>query len=280
MFEGDKIQNIDLDVVESFGKEWKSFDQSILSSKNLLIEFDKYFSIFPWEKLPEYSVGFDAGCGSGRWAQFIAPKVTKLHCIDPSDAIDVAKKNLNQFDNCIFHRNGVSDIPLLDGSMDFGYSLGVLHHIPNTQKGLIDCVAKLKKGAPFLVYLYYAFDNQPVWYKWIWKLSDLVRRMVYRLPHKIKLIICSLIALFVYYPMARSAKIIDKLGYSIHSWPLSDYRNQSFYSLRTDALDRFGTKLEKRFTKLEVEEMMIKSGLGEIRFSNHPPFYCAVGIKK
>jgi 2-polyprenyl-3-methyl-5-hydroxy-6-metoxy-1,4-benzoquinol methylase len=44
--------------------------------------------------------------------------------------------------------------------MDFGYSLGVLHHIPDAQKALSDCVKKLKLGAPFLVYLYYSFDNR------------------------------------------------------------------------------------------------------------------------
>ena len=32
------------------------------------------------------------GCGSGRWAQFVAPRVKKLFCIDPSEAINVAKK--------------------------------------------------------------------------------------------------------------------------------------------------------------------------------------------
>ena len=63
-----KIQNVDLDVIEHFGKEWRSFDQSTLSNENLIVEFDKYFSIFPWESLPEDSVGFDAGCGSGRCA--------------------------------------------------------------------------------------------------------------------------------------------------------------------------------------------------------------------
>jgi len=279
MYEANKIQNIDKDVVDHFGKEWKSFDQSSISNESLITEFNKYFDIFPWEILPEQSVGFDAGCGSGRWAQFVAPKVSKLHCVDPSEAIEVARKKLRKFDNCIFYQSGVSALPFSDESMDFGYSLGVLHHIPDTQQGLNDCIVKLKKGAPFLLYLYYAFDNQPAWYKWIWKLSDLVRHIVYRLPYKLKLLVSSLIAMFIYYPLARSSKIIEKLGVSVHSWPLSDYRNQPFYSLRTDALDRFGTKLERRFTKKEIEEMMIKAGLGTIEFSNHAPFYCAVGIK-
>ena len=38
------------------------------------------------------------GCGSGRWAQFVAPRVKQLICIDPSEAINVAKKNLDKFD--------------------------------------------------------------------------------------------------------------------------------------------------------------------------------------
>ena len=50
--------------------------------------------------------------------------------------------------------------------------------------------------------------------------------------------------------------------------------------MRTDALDRFGTKLELRYTRNEIEEMMISAGLIEIIFSNSTPYWCAVGIKK
>lgn len=50
--------------------------------------------MFPWHILPNNSEGFDMGCGSGRWARFIAPRVAILNCIDPSDSIEVAiKKN-------------------------------------------------------------------------------------------------------------------------------------------------------------------------------------------
>ena len=42
---------------------------------------------------------------------------------------------------------------LKDNSQDFGYCLGVLHHIPDTYLGLEKCVLKLKKGAPFY-YIY------------------------------------------------------------------------------------------------------------------------------
>jgi SAM-dependent methyltransferase len=171
-------------------------------------------------------------------------------------------------------------MPFLDNSMDFGYALGVLHHVPDTQQGINDCVRKLKPGAPFLVYLYYAFDNQPVWFRRLWKISDVGRQFISRFPHRVKYVLSQLIAVFVYFPLARTANGLEKIGVSVHSWPLSTYRNRSFYSMRTDALDRFGTKLEKRFTRQEIMAMMENAGLSCVQFSLRTPFWCAVGIKK
>ena len=53
----------------------------------------------------------------------------------------------------------------------------------------------------------------------------------------------------------------------------------SFYTMRTDALDRFGTKLEQRFSKSEIENILKSKGLKKITFSNKAPFWCVVGYK-
>jgi ubiquinone/menaquinone biosynthesis C-methylase UbiE len=272
--------NIDSKTVEGFGDEWSRFDQSELSSEELTAMFDSYFGIFPWNGLPGDAVGFDLGCGSGRWARHVAPRVGKLHLIDPSDAIEVAKRNLTDQANCEFHRASVDEIPLADGSCDFGYSLGVLHHIPDTEAGLRQCVRKLKRGAPFLLYLYYRFDNRPAWFRAIWKASDVGRQVVSRLPHSVRFAASQLIAVAVYFPLARTARIVEKLGVNPRLMPLSQYRQNSFYTMRTDALDRFGTRLEKRFTKNEIHSLMENCGLADINFSDRAPFWCAVGFKK
>ena len=91
-------ENVNHAVVEDFGSEWEQFDQSAMSDEEREYYFDRYFSIFPWKKLPPDSLGFDAGCGSGRWALLVAPRVGHLHCVDPSIAINVAQKNLQEFD--------------------------------------------------------------------------------------------------------------------------------------------------------------------------------------
>ena len=47
--------------------------------------------------------------------------------------------------------------------------------------------------------------------------------------------------------------------------------------MRTDALDRFGTRLEQRFSRPEIEAMMIAAGLGEIVFRDDIPDWVACG---
>ena len=134
--------------------------------------------------MPPNAVGIDVGCGSGRWAQLVAPRVGHLHVLDASAAaLEVARENLQGLANISFHHATIDAIPLPDRSLDFAYSLGVLHHIPDTARGIGDIGRKLKPGAPFLVYLYYAFENRPAWFRAIWRASDGMRRIVSRLPH-------------------------------------------------------------------------------------------------
>src|SRR5690348_2193160 len=94
-------QNVDRATIEGFGREWRHYDQSALAESEAQRIFDEYFGLFDFTELGE---GFDLGCGSGRWARLVAPRVKKLHCIDPSDAIDVARQTLASLPNVEFHR--------------------------------------------------------------------------------------------------------------------------------------------------------------------------------
>ena len=153
--------NVDAATVVSFGDEWSHFDQSALSKAELARAFSVYFKIFPWDALPDDAEGFDMGCGSGRWVQFVAPRVGTLNCIDASaEALSVAPRTLADHDNIRFFHATANAAPLPKASQDFGYSVGVLHHIPDTEAALQACVDLLKPGAPLLVYLYYRFDGR------------------------------------------------------------------------------------------------------------------------
>ena len=268
-------------VVKDFGNEWKRFDQSIVKKSELKNIFDQYFNIFPLKELNKNLIGFDLGCGSGRWAKFIAPKVKKLNCIEPSvEAISVAKKNLINFKNINYINSEVNKKILIKNSQDFGYCLGVLHHIPDTLNGIKVCSMMLKKNAPFLIYLYYKFDNRNFLFKSLWKISDFLRFLICFLPFNIKKLFTDFLALLIYYPLAKLSYVIDKFGIKTSSIPLSFYKNKSFYTMRTDSLDRFGTKLEKRFTKSEIENLLSMAGFKDIKFSEKTPFWVATCRKK
>ncbi len=271
--------NLDTKTVDSFGDEWTRFDQQGMTEEEARKVFSEYFAVFPWSALPDDSEGFDMGCGTGRWARWMAPRVGLLHCIDPSDAIDVARTLLAGQKNVRFHRASVDAGCLPMGSQDFGYSLGVLHHVPDTAAAIVSCVGYLKPGAPLLLYLYYAFDNRPWWFRWLWRISDVGRTVICRLPSGLKHAVTDVIAAMVYWPLSRISGLLERAQLRVDGWPLAYYRHHSFYTLRTDARDRFGTPLEQRFTRCQIQDMMQAAGLVNVRFSERAPFWCAVGIK-
>ena len=274
------VGNIDHKTVDGFGEEWAAFDQTELSAEEQRRIFEDYFSVFPFADLPADAEGFDLGCGSGRWADLMAGRVATLHCIDPSEkALAVAQRKLKDRHNVTFHHAGVDEIPFADSSQDFGYSLGVLHHIPDTEAALRSCVAKLKPGSPFLVYLYYSFDNKPFWFRSVWKVSDQIRKVVARLPFGARKGTTTALAAAVYWPLTRVALLGEKLGANVDNLPLAPYRHYSFYTMRTDALDRFGTRLEQRFSRTDIETMMARCGLTDIVFRDGVPYWVACGRK-
>ena len=273
--------NFDQKTIDDFGDEWNLFQQNKLSGKELFNIYKNYFSIFPWNQINKSSIGADIGCGTGRWAYYVAPEIKTLYCVDPSSkALNIAKSNLNSNDNCVFLKEHVGNLSLQNDSLDFAYSLGVLHHIPDTFKALKECVKKLKKGAPFLVYLYYNFENKSFFLKFIWKLSNILRKIISSIPFKIKKLITDFLALIIYLPLARLSLLFSKLNINPSFIPLSFYKDKSFYTMRTDSLDRFGTKIEQRFSKNEIHEMMTASNLTRIIFLEREPFWVAVGFKK
>ncbi len=179
-----KDKNVDNSVVSDFGVEWSRFQQNDNISDELYHIFrTQYFKIFPWDSLPESAVGADVGCGSGRWGKYVAERVGHLHFVDASEkALEVARTNLGERKNVDFHLATVDALPFDDNALDFIYSLGVLHHVPDTAAAIKSLVQKAKPGAPILLYLYYAFDNRPLWYRLIWRVSGVFLKLISRMP--------------------------------------------------------------------------------------------------
>ena len=270
-------KNLDKEVVETFGEEWLKFND--FSDKDILVAGDEYFDIINENVINKGSYILDIGCGTGRWSKYLSTKVGFVEAIDPSDAVFAANKLLENIKNIRITKASVDNIPFDDETFDFAMSIGVLHHIPDTQQAMKDAVKKVKIGGYFYCYLYYNLENRGLIFKNIFAISTKIRNKVSKMNSTSKKILCDLIAIFFYMPFIVIARIFNffNLKKISNKIPLNDYSNKSFFIIRNDALDRFGTTLEQRFSKKQVIEMMENSGLKEIIVSNGTPFYHAIG---
>jgi SAM-dependent methyltransferase len=274
-----KDENMDPETVQSFGDEWLQFNK--FSDEEIRVVGSQYFDIVP-ESIYAGKYVLDVGCGTGRWSKFLNNKANAIEAIDPSEAVVSAASLLQNNDNVRISQASAGDIPFPDNTFDFALSLGVLHHIPDTQRAMQKCVAKLKPGGHFLVYLYYSFDNRGVFYKSLFHLSSLVRHVVSSFPSPLKRFVCDLLAFSLYLPFIAIGKTVDMMGFG--EWtkyiPLSYYMGKSMNIIRNDARDRFGTPLEKRFSRDEIYQMMSDCGLTDIVFSEKMPCWHALGKKQ
>ena len=272
-------KNLDNSTVASFGNEWEAFSEFDDEEINFIAK--DYFDIVRDEDI-ENKIVLDAGCGSGRWTKYIVNKAKHVELVDPSEAIFVAAKLLKKFSNVSINHASIDQLPFKDEYFDFIMSLGVIHHIPNMELALTHLTSKLKKDGKILLYIYYNLENRSLIYKTIFFLSSFFRFFISKLPFIPKKLICEIIAILIYYPLSKISKLILKLGFKNISKkiPLEYYKDKSIMIMRNDALDRFGTPLEQRFSKNYIEEILKKNNYKDIIFSDNQPYYHVIATKR
>ena len=284
MSQNRKDENLDQGVIDSFGHEWATFDYGETETSEALdAQFMAYCAPIDLNQFnPKTSVAADFGAGSGRWASRLTPYFSLVYALEPSDgASTVLKKKFSDEAKIVVLQEtvGANSIPL--ASLDLAMSLGVLHHIPDTGLAIKDVSRRIKPGGVFLCYLYYSLENKPTFYKLIFKAVDGVRRVISVLPQRIKQLVTSAIAALIYWPLARFSKVLNKLGVNTSNIPLHHYADMPFVMLANDALDRFGTSLEQRFSKAEITEMLRVADfdIATLKFSDKEPFW-TFSVKK
>ena len=107
-----------------------------------------------------------------------------------------------------------------------------------------------------------------------------LRYIISRLPFSLKFFISQVIALFIYFPLATFCKLLNNFNIKTENFPMNQYQDLSLYVMRTDALDRFGTRIEKRFSRKQIQKILEESNFENIKFSEDAPYWCCVGYKK
>lgn len=273
--------NIDIETVESFGEEWSAFHT--FNECEIFNAGDNYFDIVPAGVLNKSAQVLDVGCGTGRWSYYIADKVNFVECIDPSKAVGAAARLLKNKTNIRISQASVDNIPFADNTFDFVFSLGVLHHVPDTKEAVKKCVEKVKHNGYILLYLYYSLENRGVAFRTLFHLSNSIRWGISKLPCKLKIAVCNMLAILFYLPFVALTKLLLLAGVSekkVSKVPLSWYADKSFHIIRNDSLDRFGTPLEQRFSKQQIVDMLEYADCTNIVFADNAPFWRVIAQKK
>ena len=274
-------KNIYDKTIEDFGEEWNLYNYSNHDTETEKI-FKDYFDVFPWDKDKNAGLNcLDLGCGTGRWSKILSRHVKQILLMDPSSkALNIAKQNLSGIKNVNFLNSKFEDAEFKNENFDFVFSLGVLHHMDNTLDQLKKINKILNSEGFVLIYLYYRFDNKSFLFKLIFKIADLMRKLICNFPFRIKKIISIFIATIIYWPLTIIYKFLNKFGIKTSHLPLAYYTDKSFYIMKTDSLDRFGTKVENRFLKSEIKDLLEKSGFNKIIFSDKKPYWHVIAYKK
>jgi SAM-dependent methyltransferase len=254
------------DIQHTFGAEWTAHPDILDEHRR---EFAAYFDLVDLDGLRDARVA-DLGCGSGRWASFVAPHCRTLVAVDFSDAIFVTRRNLASHPSTIFVLGDVLDLPFRDDAFDFAYCLGVLHHLP------VDALDACRRLAPLtpdlLVYLYYALDNRPAHFRALLGAVTAVRRVLAGVrDERARAALTWALALTVYLPLALVWRVADRFGAG-NAVPLGDtYGRSTVKRMRQDVYDRFFTGIEQRFSRQQIRTLT--DTFADVEISDGLPYW-------
>ena len=169
----------------SFGFQWNHFAKSQLDSANGTTRSRDTFlekTGFALEELRGKRI-LDAGCGMGRFAEIVAAAGAEVHAVDLSAAVDAAHDNLDGRGNITFYQADILNLPFAEGTFDYIYSIGVLHHTPNTRRAFQRLAPLLRPGGRIAIWVYSTKLRLMIG-------SEIIRPLTSRLPKPLLLELC------------------------------------------------------------------------------------------
>jgi SAM-dependent methyltransferase len=164
---------------DAFGLQWKRYRQTQLDSytKTTITRDRLRRCMGPdlWDSLPGMQV-LEAGCGAGRFTEWLLAQGAIVTSIDLSDACEANAVNFPPNDRHRIAQADIMRLPFSERQYDVVLCLGVLQHTPDTEKAISRLWEQVKPGG-FLVIDHYTFSLS-----WCTKSAILLRPILKRLP--------------------------------------------------------------------------------------------------
>lgn len=260
----DRALSAQFETAKSFGYEWQAFSEMLPDYES---NFRWYFERFKLEDFAGKRV-LDAGCGTGRHTFYMAQSgAREVVAMDFSQAIEVAAHNNRRNENTHFIQADIYHPPFPPETFDFVYSLGVLHHLPEPEKGFRTLLPLLRANEFINVFLYWNLEGEAAWRRGLLEIVTQVRRVTTKMPHALlqKLSWAVAAGFQVAFVLPSRALAALPLTRSLADYvPLGHYRKYSFRMLYTDQFDRFSAPLENRYSRAEVAAWFERAGIKDV----------------
>jgi ubiquinone/menaquinone biosynthesis C-methylase UbiE len=246
-------------TADSFAYEWERFGV-------MRDEWAKNFADYMRPHTPQSLAGksvLDVGTGSGRHSFHAAQAGAQVVAVDLGASIDVARRNLPA--SVLTVQADAEALPFEPGSFDLVMSIGVLHHLPDTERALRSIARYAKPGGHVHVYLYWVPERR--WHRRVLHAVTALRRVTVRLPHSVLHALCYPLAALLWVAVVAPYRALRARPHTARlaaELPLKTYADYPFGVLVNDQFDRFSAPLERRFTAAEVRAAMEAAGLEDV----------------
>ncbi len=248
---------------ESFGYQWTRF--SAMSSDfhdNFLSYIDPIDESFFEGKL-----GVDIGCGFGRHIYNAAKFGAEMVGVDYSAAIDATRRNVEHLQNVHLVQANLYRLPFRPGTFDFAYSIGVLHHMPEPERGFQSVVSLVKPNGAVFVWVYSKIR------RYVNFLLECVRSATTRMPKLVQTWLAFLAAAIdwgLFIAPYRVLSTLPGIGEAVkrHSLPrIKLYSRYPFQVAWADWFDRLAAPIRYYYDAADLTGWLDRAGLVRTRIS-------------
>ena len=261
----------------SFGQQWRYFAKTQLDDLQTMDSQIRWDSEVTWnaEDLEGKTI-IEFGSGAGRFIDVASKLGVKLAIgIDITDAVDASQENLSQRENCFFIQADFFKLPIKKSSVDFGYSIGVLHHTPNPEKAFYQLVDVVSENGSVALGLYdislYRRPNRNslkvatmelLWSINAWR-CEFFRYFTTRLSEKAFLRYCKTIVPVLHY--LNKIPIIGLIRYFL---PSTCYKHMPVEWSMVDTHDTYITKIVHQYRAKDLFQWFLRGHLYNIVVTN------------